>query len=365
MYRFAMLMLAAGTPLLAQLSPGRWRTDLSKRSVNFSEIKQGGPPKDGIPAIDHPRFVDIAEAARWLNAKEAILVVRQGGEARGYPLQILIWHELVNDQVADLPLLVSYCPLCNSAIVFDRRLNGGVYEFGVSGMLRSSDMIMYDRQTDSLWQQITGEAIVGTLTGRQLKPVASQTVSFEVFAQTFPNGKVLSRETGYRRPYGDSPYPGYEFGNRLMAPVDARRPKQLALLERIVTVGDGAKYKAYPFALLRRRGVVEDKIGDLRLVVFFQEGTLTPLDRRRIADSKDVGAAVVFSPELGGTTLKFERKDGKFVDQQTGSSWNLLGIATEGPLAGKRLVPLQHGIYFAFAWLAFRPDTEVAGISDR
>ena len=182
-------VLLAGLPLRAQMSRGDWRTDLSKKSIDLAELKSGGPPKDGIPAVDRPKFVMPAQASAWLSPKEPVMVVEHAGEARAYPLQILMWHELVNDQIGDLPLLVSYCPLCNSALVFDRRVDGKVYDFGVSGMLRNSDMVMYDRQTDSLWQQIGGDAIVGTMTGKKLKLLHSQTVSFENFARTFPRAK--------------------------------------------------------------------------------------------------------------------------------------------------------------------------------
>jgi hypothetical protein len=353
--------LLAALSLYAQLPSGEWRTDLSKRAIELSELKSGGPPKDGIPAIDRPKFVSPAEAAAWLSPNEPVLVVEHAGQARAYPLQILIWHELVNDQIDDLPILVSYCPLCNSAIVYDRRIDGNVYDFGVSGLLRHSDMVMYDRQTDSLWQQIGGEAIVGTMTGKKLEMVKSQTVSFETFARAFPAGKILSRETGHQRPYGQNPYAGYEFGNRLMMPVHPGRSLPMPPLERIVAVEFEGTSKAYPFQLLRRRGIVEDKIKSRRFVIFFQNGTITALDHRRIASSRDVGAVGVFSPEIEGKRLSFRRKDGKIHDKQTGSTWNLLGMATAGPLAGKRLTPIEHGVYFAFAWLLFNPTTEVVG----
>src|SRR5262249_14248634 len=153
--------------------------------------------------------------------------------------------ELVNDQIGDLPILVSYCPLCNSALVFDRRLGGKVYDFGVSGMLRQSDMVMYDRQTESLWQQITGEALVGALSGKKLRVVRSQVAPFEAFARAFATGRVLSRETGHQRPYGQSPYAGYEFGGRLMMPVKPSRPLRIPPLERLLTVHSEGKTKAY------------------------------------------------------------------------------------------------------------------------
>jgi hypothetical protein len=325
------------------------------------ELNQGGPPKDGIPAIDKPEFDDTGQAGRWLNPKEPVLVVELADQARAYPLQILIWHELANDQIEDLPLLLSYCPLCNSAIAFDRRVDGKVYTFGVSGMVRNSDMVMYDRQTESLWQQIGGEAIVGGLTGKRLAVVPSQIVSFSEFARTFPQGRVLNRETGYSRAYGQNPYAGYETANRPIMPVKIDRPLRLPPLERIVTVELEGRSRAYPFSLLRRRHVLEDRIKDKRFVILFQPGTLTPLDRPRISESQDVGSAAVFYPEVDGKRLSFAEKNGKVADKQTASTWNLFGISTDGPLAGKRLDAVPHGIYFAFAWLVFNPSTEVVG----
>ena len=193
MNRILVLFLFAVLTASAQLSQGNWETDLSKKSINLSELRSGGPPKDGIPAIDRPEFISIDEAAKWVGAREPVLVVTLGGEARAYPLQILLWNELVNDQIGDRPILVSYCPLCNTAITFDRRVDDAVHDFGVSGMLRNSDMVMYDRQTDSLWQQATGDAIVGAATGKQLEIVSSQVVSFDDFRESFPDGWVLDR----------------------------------------------------------------------------------------------------------------------------------------------------------------------------
>ena len=349
--------LALAGAAWGQLPEGNWRTDLSKRSIDLSELRRGGPPKDGIPAIDRPKFVSPAAAAEWLDSKEPVLVVERAGEARAYPFQILIWHELVNDTIGGVPILVSYCPLCNSAIVFDRRVDGETYSFGVSGLLRESDMVMYDRATDSLWQQVTGEAIVGTLTGKRLRVVPSQTVAFGDFARAFPDGKVLSRETGRRRPYGTNPYVGYEFGGFLFEP---NVPKGLkAPKERIVVVEAGGEATAYSFELLRREGVVEGVTGGRRYVIFHQRGTVTPLDRSRIADSRDVGSVGVFVPEIDGRRLTFRRKKGRIIDRETGSEWNVLGFAVNGPLEGERLEPVPHGVYFAFAWLIFNPETEL------
>ena len=156
-----------------------WKTDFSRHTVPLDEIVSGGPPKDGIPAIDHPMFVAVHEADRWLGQREPVVVVRLGDETKAYPLQILIWHEIVNDVVGATPVAVTYCPLCNTALAFDRRLDGRVLDFGTTGRLRYSDLVMYDRQTESWWQQATGEAIVGSLAGAELTFIPAPLVSWK------------------------------------------------------------------------------------------------------------------------------------------------------------------------------------------
>ncbi len=187
-----------------------WETDFSQHSVPFSEIFSGGPPRDGIPPLDNPTFVSVSEADDWLRPKEPVILFEMDGEAKAYPLQILIWHEIVNDEIAGIPIAVTFCPLCNSAITFDRRLDGVVYDFGTSGKLRNSDLVMWDRQTQSWWQQFTGEAIVGELTGSKLKFLSSTIISWNDFKDFHPDGKVLSRETGFPSSYGRNPYAGYD-----------------------------------------------------------------------------------------------------------------------------------------------------------
>ena len=360
--RSAVLLILSVAAAFGQLATGHWKTNLSKKSIELSELRSGGPPKDGIPALRDPKFVAPSQAAAWLGQQEPVIVVEHAGKVRAYPLQILMWHELVNDRMGDLPLLVSFCPLCNTAIVFDRRIRGEAHDFGVSGMLRESDMVMFDRQTDSLWQQATGEAIVGAYTGERLTIYPSQTVSFETFAASFPEGLVMSRNTGHNRPYGKNPYAGYDSRAGFMAPVSMPRPLR-APKERIVTVSAGGRTKAYPFSYVRRKGVVAGTLGGTRYVVFHQPGTVSVLDKAKIAESRDVGSVGVFSPELDGRRLSFRRRKGMIVDKETASRWNVLGIATEGPLRGKRLTPLDHGVYFAFAYLVFNPDAEIVGVT--
>ena len=345
-----------------QLGPGPWRTDLSKKSIDLRELRSGGPPKDGIPAIFDPKFASVDQAETWLVDKEPVLMVKHGGEARAYPLQILIFHELANDQIGDLPILVSYCPLCNSAITFDRRIDGVEHTFGVSGMLRHSDMVMYDRQTDSLWQQLTGDAIVGEHTGKQLTLVSSQVVPWDSFAKNFPGGKVMSRQTGHARRYGTTPYGGYEFSNRLMFPVPRKKKVDVRPMERMLTLILTGKVRAYTFESLRRRTVTEGKIKDRRYAVFYEPTALTTMDARSIADSRAVGSVGVFSTDLDGERLQFEFKNGKIRDKGTKSTWNFIGTAIDGPMKGKQLTSIEHGVYYAFAVLAFYPNAELIGV---
>lgn len=343
----------------ARFSTVGWRTDFSMRSIPLSEIFSGGPGKDGIPAIDDPVFEDIAAGDRWLGEQEQVHVVDIGGEVRAYPLAILIWHEIVNDTIGGVPVAVTYCPLCNSAITFDRRLGDRTLDFGVSGVLRHSDMIMYDRQTESWWQQIVGEAIVGELLGERLTILPSFLVSWEDFKEAFPDGRVLSRDTGYSRQYGRNPYELYDRQTPFL--FFGEPDKRLRPLDRVVVVEEGEDAIAFPLTELENEPVVHYTVGGQEIVVLFQFGANSALDDSSVADGRDVGAAAVYRPEVDGMPLTFSAVDEYFVDNETGSRWTLLGLAVDGPLAGKKLEPVVHGTHFWFAWAVFKPFTTVYG----
>jgi hypothetical protein len=338
---------------------GEWSTDFTKHSVPLSEIISGGPPKDGIPAIDKPAFETVEAAGRWLKPKEPVILVERRGDARAYPLQILIWHEIVNDTVGGLSVAVTFCPLCNTAIAFDRRLEGRVLDFGTTGRLRHSDLVMYDRQTESWWQQITGEAIVGTLTGRRLTMLPAQIISWETFRATFSTGKVLSRNTGHRRSYGANPYVGYDDVSRSPFLYSGPRDPRLRPMERVVTVSLGSEDVAYPFTVLEQRRVVNDTVGGTPVTVLFVKGVASALDRSSIAESRDVGTAAVFQRRVGGRTLTFARRGDEIIDEQTTSTWDILGRARAGPLKGTSLAPVVSGQHFWFSWAVFRPKTRI------
>ena len=346
-----------------QLIPG-FSTNTALRSIELSELRSGGPPKDGIPAIDDPKFVSQEEAAAWLADQEPVVLLRVGDAARIYPLQILTYHEIANDDDLDgVPVSVTFCPLCYSAIAFDRRVSTDegelLLDFGVSGMLRNSDLVMYDRQTETLWQQFTGEALVGDLLGTTLTYLPAQIVSFAQAREAHPDADVLSRETGHSRSYGNNPYAGYDDVDKAPFLFDGPDNGRLPPLERVIAVKLPDAARAYPTSVTREQHVIHDSIGAQPVVVFHADGAVTALGEAVIAEAREVGSTGVFDPRVDGQSLSFSYASDHFADAETGSTWNVLGEATSGPLAGRHLMPLQFGDYFAFAWFAFRPETSL------
>jgi hypothetical protein len=340
-------------------STAGWSTDFSKRSVPLEEILSGGPPKDGIPAIDRPHFVSIREADEWIGEREPVIVFEHGGVVRAYPWQILIWHEIVNDEVGGIPVTVTYCPLCNTAIAFDRRLDGRLLDFGATGKLRYSDLLMYDRQTESWWQQATGTAIIGELTGATLTFLAAPTMSWADFKSEYPDAEVLSRETGHYRPYGQNPYAGYDTGR----PVLYRGPRddRLPMMERVVVVQVGDEAAAYALGKLVEEQAINHEVGETPIVVFHRPGTASAVDARTIESGRDIGSAATYLRTVDGQTLTFVPDGEGFRDEQTESHWTFFGEAVSGPLKGSQLKATVHYIPFWFAWAAFAPDTPVYG----
>lgn len=275
------------------------------------------------------------------------------------PLQILIWHEIANDVVGGRPAVVTFCPLCNTSIVFDRRVAGRVLDFGTTGRLRFSDLVMYDRQTESWWQQATGEAIVGELTGQTLTFLPSMIVSWEMFRTAHPRGRVLNRQTGHTRSYGVNPYAGYDDIASSPFLYTGPRDDRLPPIARVVTVSLGGEDVAYTFSVLEKTPVVNDVVGGRPIVVLYGRGVTSALDRSSIADSRDVGTAGVFERTLQGRSLTFRLAGDRITDVQTGSGWSVLGAATAGPLAGQRLAPVVHGQHFWFSWAVFKPRTRI------
>ena len=335
------------------------KTNFDKSSVDMNEILSGGPPKDGIPPIDKPTFTSPDKASEWLDPREPVVVVVLQSTARAYPLQILTWHEIVNDTLAQTPVSVTFCPLCNAAIVFDRRVNNKVLDFGTTGRLRNSDLIMYDRQSESWWQQFTGRAIIGDMLDTVLERIPASIIAFEDFRKAHPNGSVLSKDTGYRRSYGNNPYGGYDSIDRhpflFTGAVDGRLPA----MERVLNISLDDQHRLYPFQILGKTPVINDTVNQSPVAVFSKKGTLSVLDQTRISDSRTIPSATAWSRKLGTQTLSFELRDGRIIDTQTQSQWTVLGTAISGPQAGQQLASVPSGVHFAFAWLAFNPDSSI------
>jgi len=354
----------AANPSIADLegqvsfNPFGWQTDFTNHSVPLGELISGGPPRDGIPPLDAPRFLPIGEEP--IDDREPVIAVRVGDTARAYPLQVMIWHEIVNDQIGDLKLAVTFCPLCQTSVAFNRVVDGRELTFGTTGNLRKSDLVMWDRQTESWWQQFSGEAIVGELTGTRLEIVPSQLISFGGFRERFPDGDVLSRDTGHDREYGSNPYLGYDDLDNppflLDEEVDGRLPPK----QRVVTLERGESFVVYPLNRIEEANVVNDKVEDLSVVVWFRPGAASALGAREIAEGNQVGTGVVYDRTAAGRTLTFAPAESDTLrDEQTGSTWNQNGEAIDGPLDGTRLKEVAHDVPFWFAVAAFRPDARI------
>ena len=342
--------------ILSRLFP---ELDWTMNTVDLTTISSGGPGRDGgIPSLQDPSF-EVQADVDWIQPEEPVIALEINGEARAYPIQVLMWHEIATDTVGGVPVTVSFCPLCNTAIVFDRRVDGETRRFGVSGLLRESDLIMYDYTNYSLWQQITGESIVGVDAGTRLEFIPSQIISWAQFQESFPDALVLSRNTGFNRNYGLNPYQGYDRVGSSTIFSTSFDDERLDAKERVLTVELGEEAIAFPFTELAEHGVLTATIAATDVVALWSAGTVSSLDASVITRSADIGSAGVFIPVAADQVLTFELRNGEIVDVETGSVWNVLGHATAGPMAGERLEQVVSANHFWFAWSIFRPETAI------
>ncbi len=301
------------------------RTDFSRHTVPLEEIKSGGPPKDGIRSIDMPRFEQLNDGAAtgWaagIGNAEPVISLAIGGDARAYPLRVLIWHEIANDIVGGTPVAVTYCPLCNSSVVFERTVENRVLDFGTTGKLRNSDLVMYDRQTESWWQQFGGDAIVGVMSGKHLRLVPSRLESFDRFRQRFPHGQVLVPNNPAARNYGANPYVGYDTRGQKLFLYDGSLPDGIEPMERVIAVETRPGYhEAWSLPLLRERGTIESG----NVVLKWEAGQTSALDKASIAGGRDIGNVVIQRQQDG------------------------------------RLSDIPYDVTFAFAFHAFRPNSPI------
>lgn len=342
-----------------------FKTDTTKRIVDLSEFILL-LPRESFPIIDYPSFVGIDTGMRMFFEHEPVISVEIDGQAKAYPLAMLTRHEMANDTLSGIPILPTYCPLCNASIVYDRRFGGGVLEFEVSGMLRKSDMVMFDRQTETWWQQLEGHGLVGDYAGEYLNVIPSLVISVEEFFTTYPDGRILSTNTGTGdvERYANNPYVSYDsIGNNPYgrffdaANVDDRLPA----MERVVDVRVEDDFKIYAWSDIASKGVLHDDFNGLEIVIFHKKGTVSVMDAGEIRNSKDIGSVTVFSPIVNGASLKFKARGDTFIDRSTKSVWDITGACVDGPLKGEQLRIIPHGNHFAFAWLAFHPETEIYG----
>ena len=323
----AMIAVLALAPM-AEANPDRWRragftTDFSKTNIDLNTIFSGGPPKDGIPSIDNPTF-QPASSVDWLQGREPVIQLELKETVKAYPLQILIWHEIVNDQIGQIPVSVTYCPLCNSSIVFDRRFEGDILDFGTTGLLRNSDLVMYDRQTETWWQQFTGEGIVGTHSGRDLKMIPSRVVAFDVFRKEHPEGAVLARPSPPLRNYGYNPYVGYDSRSAPYPLYRGDLPEDINPMARVVVVRDEEKIYAATLDHIRTSGPValSDKVH-----------------------------------------LRWTGEQASILDQRETGGGRLIGSVEAIRTEGDRETSIVHDVTFAFVVHAFHPDIAILGIT--
>jgi hypothetical protein len=387
--------------------------DFSTHNIPLEEVIRGNPQPNGIPSIGHegdwldwtsptspPEFISQEEASLWLDEQEPVISIMLNGEAKAYPLQILTYHEIVNDSIGGIPIAITFCPLCNSAIAFDRRillteehrtlqlqnndqlifsdLDDTLIEayafqnshlpqfvtalevtFGTSGLLYNSNLLMFDSKSSTLWSQIMGRANIGILTDARLLKYPAQIISFDEFQTSYPNALVLSRETGFNRPYGNNPYPGYDHISSpaflFRGPTDNR----LLAKERVVSIGLKEDSVAFPWNLLREVHVVNHYVADTRITVFWKDGTTSALDTTKIGNGKPIGAVGVYNRNVDETVLTFRWDGANFRDIETNSKWALTGQAIEGTLQGRQLEPISHDNTLWFAWAAFKPETRI------
>ncbi|MDH3425258.1 MAG: DUF3179 domain-containing protein [Acidimicrobiia bacterium] len=337
-------------------------TEFPEALVDPAEIISGGPPPDGIPPIDDPVFVTVAQADQYLSDAEPVVLLEIDGDARAYPVQVLIWHEIVNDTVGAVPVSITYCPLCNSAVSYIREVRGVETTFGTSGRLFASALVMYDRATESLWTHFDGRAVVGMLAGDSLEPIGSPLVAWEDFKEAFPGGQVLDRDsTGFSRDYGRNPYVGYDDQDGTPFLFRGALDDRARALQRVVgvTIGDDAKAWTIGAVSSGEASATHSQVAGQEIVILWVAGQASALEDSFVDEGRDVGSVGVFSPEVDGQSLTFEVQGAVFVDTQTASTWNVLGKATDGPLAGTSLERIPHLDTFWFAWSTYQAGSAI------
>ncbi|MBI2675152.1 MAG: DUF3179 domain-containing protein [Candidatus Aenigmarchaeota archaeon] len=313
--------------------------DGTKYIIHPDKFLSGGPPKDGIPSIDNPKFVSVKESEEWMEGNDLVLGIVHKGVARAYPFKILVYHEIVNDEIAGDPILITYCPLCQTGLAFERRVNGQAVEFGVSGKLYNSELLMYDRLTESYWPQSLGKAVYGKLTGTSLKKLPIDVARWKGWKEKNAEGQVLSRDTGFLRDYGRDPYGGYYDSRSVWFPLENEdKQNRLHPKERVIGIEANGKYKAYTLESIRKGKVINDAVGGKSIAIFYDPD----LDFARAFESDG---------------RSFRPENGKILDDKGNE------FAADGKSGSMQLERLIAENAFWFAWYAFHPDTDLYKLS--
>lgn len=329
-------------------------------SIDTALLVDSGVGVDEIPAIDQSDWFPV-ERVGWLEDQEPVIAIEIEGDARAYPLMVMTWHEIVNDEVAGIPMTITFCPLCNSAVAFERTVDAGELTFGVSGLLFNSSLVMYDRQTESLWTHFDGTAVAGSLAGTELRKHPVQIVSWADFRDTFPEGQVLTRATGFSRPYGRNPYPGYDAVGQRPFFFEGEIDGRIAAKERVVAIR-GDETKVVLLSELADASVVELEFDGRAAVVLHTDGTSSALDDPFVELGRDIGATGVFDRELDGQLVELVSADDGFLDIVSGSTFDIFGRAVDGPLLGEQLRRIDSLDTFWFAIAAFDPETRIVDV---
>lgn len=365
------------TALYSQLSgqiavknnlPYQWKTDTTHATVDMHELHMV-TRKDEIPALNYPTFISGKTAQSKYFEHEPVIFMHINGVAKAYPLSVLTLFELCNDSIGGESVMVTFCPMCNAAMVFNRKVkNKGkemILSFGVSGILMHNDMVMYDRQTESWWQQLMGEAIAGDLAGTELKMMRAMIISVKDYFDRFPEGQILSPDLNVKvskskhRPFYHLEHHPDRLSEEYYVPENT--DKRLPPLERVLDIHVDDHIKIYPFSKLAEKSVINESFDGMPYVIFFHNETVSVMDEDELEKSKKTGSATAFRSHVDGVDYTFEKFGDYFKDQQTGSLWDITGYCREGINKGKQLWLLPHSNHFAFAYLAFFPECEIYG----
>lgn len=370
---FIFLCCANAALLRAQINNPKnlaypWQTDTSKRTIELSDLTIAAP-KDELQALNYPKFITRNDRHNHFFEHEPVIVITQEGRAKAYPLSLLTPFELANDSFGGEELMITYCPMCNAAVVFNRRVNENgeahLLNFGISGILMHNDMVMYDKNTESWWEQLMGTAVAGKLAGTTMEFMPSMLISVKDYFDRFPDGLIMSPEgvklvkSHHHRAFHHMEHDSSHLESTYYLPekTDPRLPP----LERVLDIHIDDHITIYPYHVLAKEQVLNQEFDGISFSIFYHGETVSVLDEDKLAKSKHVGSATAFRTKVDGQVLTFKKEGEYFKDDQTGSIWDITGYCREGEKKGKQLWLMPHSNHFAFAYLAFFPESEIYG----